>query len=77
MLDLTLALNDLKHVHQAHIVSVGNECKELLLLLGQGEGVPADDIPIHCVNFTDVPAPQASSSPAGRRRSVHAPTPLN
>lgn len=45
MLDLTLALNDLKHVHQAHIVSVGNECKELLLLLGQGEGVPADDIP--------------------------------
>ena len=59
MLDLTLALNDLKHVHQAHIVSVGNECKELLLLLGQGEGVPADDIPIHCVNFTGVPAPQA------------------
>ena len=59
MLDLTLALNDLKHVRQAHIVSVGNECKELLLLLGQGEGVPADDIPIHCVNFTGVPAPQA------------------
>ena len=59
MLDLTLALNDLKHVHQAHIVSTGNECKELLLLLGQGEGVPADDIPIHCVNFTGVPAPQA------------------
>ena len=59
MLDLTLALNDLKHVREAHIVSVGNECKELLLLLGQGEGVPADDIPIHCVNFTGVPAPQA------------------
>ena len=39
MLDLTLALNDLKHVRQAHIVSVGNECKELLLLLGQGEGL--------------------------------------
>ena len=56
MLDLTLALNDLKHVREAHIVSVGNECKELLLLLGQGEG---DDIPIHCVNFTGVPAPQA------------------
>ena len=59
MLDLTLALNDLKHVREAHIVSVGNECKELLLLLGQGEGVPADNIPIHCVNFTGVPAPQA------------------
>ena len=26
MLDLTLALNDLKHVREAHIVSVGNEC---------------------------------------------------
>ena len=74
MLDLTLALNDLKHVHQAHIVSVGNECKELLLLLGQGEGVPADAIastsPVYRL-------PKPSSSPAGRRRSVHAPTPLN
>ena len=46
-------------VGEVHIVSTGNECKELLLLLGQGEGVPADDIPIHCVNFTGVPAPQA------------------
>ena len=59
MLDLTLAMNDLKHVRQAHIVSVGNECKELLLLLGQGERVPTEDIPIHCVNFTGVPAPQS------------------
>lgn len=58
MLDLTLAMNDLKHVRQAHIVSVGNECKELLLLLGQGEEVPTDDIPIHCVNFTSAPVPQ-------------------
>lgn len=59
MLDLTLAMNDLKHVRQAHIVSVGNECKELLLLLGQGEGVPTEDIPIHCVNFTGAPVPQS------------------
>ena len=58
MLDLTLAMNDLKHVRQAHIVSVGNECKELLLLLGQGESLPTDGIPIHCVNFTSAPAPQ-------------------
>ncbi len=63
MLDLTLALNDLKHVREAHIVSVGNECKELLLLLGQGEGVPADDIPIHCVNFTGVPSPSPRLHP--------------
>ena len=59
MLDLTLAMNDLKHVRQAHIVSVGNECKELLLLLGQGERVPTEDIPIHCVNFTGAPVPQS------------------
>ena len=45
MLDLTLAMNDLKHVRQAHIVSVGNECKELLLLLGQGGSLPTDDVP--------------------------------
>lgn len=55
MLDLTLAMNELKHVRQAHIVSVGNECKELLLLLEQGESLPAEDIPIHCVNFTGSP----------------------
>ena len=61
MLDLTLALNSLKHVQEAHIVSVGNECKELLLVLGRGgrkgndsaESIPADSIPIHCINLND------------------------
>ena len=33
MLDLTLALHDLKHVQAAHVVSVNNECKELLAQL--------------------------------------------
>lgn len=50
MLDLTLAVQDLKQVQEAHIVSVGNECKELLLVLGH-EAVSADNIPIHCVNL--------------------------
>ncbi len=49
MLDLSLALQELQHVCQAHIVSVSNECKELLLLLSQ-ESVP--EVPIHCVNLT-------------------------
>ncbi len=49
MLDLSLALQELQHVCQAHIVSVNNECKELLLLLGQE---PVPEIPIHCVNLT-------------------------
>lgn len=49
MLDLSLALKDLRHAQEAHILSVNNECKELLLLLGQE--VPTE-IPIHCVNIT-------------------------
>lgn len=51
MLDLTLALNDLKHVEEAHIVSVSNECKELLLVLNGDVRLPADEVPIHCVNL--------------------------
>lgn len=33
MLDLSLAIQDLKHVQEAHIVSVNNECKELFAYL--------------------------------------------
>ena len=51
MLDLTLAIQDLKHVQEAHIVSVNNECKELLLILGHGTVAP-ENIPIHCINLT-------------------------
>lgn len=54
MLDLSLALKELKHTQEVHILSVNNECKELLLLLGQEtptEQVPAEEIPIHCVNL--------------------------
>lgn len=49
MLDLTLALHALPHTCEVHIVSVQNECKELLLLL-QKE-LP-EELPIHCINFT-------------------------
>ncbi len=58
MLDLTLALHDLKHAQAAHIVSVNNECKELLLVLGHETKLPADEIPIHCVNLTTSQAPR-------------------
>ena len=51
MLDLTLALNDLKHVQEVHIVSAGNECKELLLVLGHKESPSTEEIPVHCVNL--------------------------
>jgi len=52
MLDWHKAANDMgKHVKEIHIVSTGNECKELLLLLSVGhDGEPT----IHCVNDCQV-----------------------
>lgn len=49
MLDLTLALKSMKHVREVHVISVNNECKELLLIIGNE---PSLLIPIHCVNLT-------------------------
>lgn len=51
MLDLTVALDELLHVEQAHVVAVQNECKELLLVLG-GKAPQADDVPITCINLS-------------------------
>ena len=50
MLDLSLAIQDLNHVQEAHIISVNNECKELLLILGHNT-IAAENIPIHCINL--------------------------
>ncbi len=48
MLDWHKAMSDLgEHVAQVHIVSVANECKELLILLS---AFPKSDPVIHCVN---------------------------
>ena len=49
MLDLTLALRDMPHTREAHIVSVNNECKELLLILDREA---TGEVTIHCVNLT-------------------------
>lgn len=49
MLDLSLALKDLINTSEIHIISVNNECKELLLILSNEK---ADQTPIHCINFT-------------------------
>ncbi|NDV80650.1 class I SAM-dependent methyltransferase [Bacteroides sp. 51] len=48
MLDLSLALRALKHTTEVHVISVQNECKELLLILENAD----KDASIHCVNFT-------------------------
>jgi len=49
MLDITLAVKDLRQVESVHIVSVENECKELLFLLSE----KATENPLfHCVNLS-------------------------
>ncbi|MBO6026580.1 MAG: SAM-dependent methyltransferase [Bacteroidales bacterium] len=48
MLDISKALEALKHVKEVHVVAVANECKELLFLMEQDfEGTPT----FTCVNL--------------------------
>jgi Precorrin-6B methylase 2 len=49
MLDLSLALHDLSFVKEVHVISVANECKELLVILSKESS--EDRIPIYCVNI--------------------------
>ena len=66
MLDWRKAVEDLKYVSEVHIVSVDNECKELLLLLDKE---CSGDLHVVCVNlskdgeqsFTFSPSPFLSS----------------
>jgi 16S rRNA G966 N2-methylase RsmD len=53
MLDISMALRELRHVKEVHVVAVANECKELLFILESGyEGNPV----FTCVNLeTDQP----------------------
>ncbi|MCR4765083.1 MAG: SAM-dependent methyltransferase [Bacteroidaceae bacterium] len=51
MLDLDLACKQLKHIAEAHIISVDNECKELLLILSKTVTTDVEHTPIHCVNI--------------------------
>lgn len=48
MLDISQALRELHSVSEVHVVSVGNECKELLFILG---GDTVDEPVIHTINF--------------------------
>lgn len=49
MLDISLALKDLKYGTQVHILSVHNDCKELLFVLDKSANAP---VKLHCLNFT-------------------------
>ena len=50
MLDWRKAVEDLGHVNEVHIVSVDNECKELLLILSKGK----KPLKLFCVNNDQV-----------------------
>ena len=56
MLDWHKAVNDLQKVTEVHVVSVGNECKELLLVMeGNGHEHPDEHpLSIFCVNDEQV-----------------------
>ena len=61
MLDISMALRQLHHVSQVHVVSVRGECKELLLILRQGSR--PEGVSIHCVNLdTDDPPVESQAS---------------
>lgn len=49
MLDITLALNTLKGITDVHIVSVNNECKELLFV--KDKRVGEQPVQFHCINI--------------------------
>lgn len=48
MLDLSLALRDLPYAKEVHVVSVANECKEVLIILEKV--APDKEMAIHCIN---------------------------
>lgn len=49
MLDISLAISQLHAVAEVHVVSVNNECKELLLMLDREQ--QAKDINVHTINI--------------------------
>ena len=62
MLDWHRAVSELKHVREVHVVSVGNECKELLLVLSAAfkgtssleESEESKNLEVYCVNDNQV-----------------------
>ena len=71
MLDLSLALKHLKYVREVHIVSVNNECKELLLIL-QKESA-SSDIAIHCEHIVNASEHQSFSFTQEQERTSDCP----
>ena len=68
MLDWHKAVEELKYVSEVHIVSVDNECKELLMVLGKEQ---TDTLRVVCVNgassFEFIPTLGTNYSQAGNK----------
>lgn len=71
MLDLSLALNRLKYVREVHIISVNNECKELLLILQKTS--ESSHILIHCEQFMNSSEHQSFSFTQEQERTSDCP----
>ena len=71
MLDLSLALKHLKYVREVHIVSVNNECKELLLLLQKESS--SSDITIYCEHIVNASEHQSFSFTQEQERTSDCP----
>jgi len=48
MLDIQDALRRISGVREVHVVSADGECKEVLLVMGRGQG----EVTYHCVNLS-------------------------
>ncbi len=51
MLDISMALRQMKHATEVHVVAVDNECKELLVVMDRDGCLTAEDVVVHCVNL--------------------------
>lgn len=52
MLDISLALSSLKNIREVHVVSINNDCKELVFILSRDNLTEkVNDIEIHTVNI--------------------------
>lgn len=51
MADIRALLSELPEAAEVHILSYGNECKEVLVLMLRGSGLSPDDIPVKAVGL--------------------------
>lgn len=52
MLDISIALKELRYVECLYVISLNGECKELFAILQRNASPESDCTPIHCVNLT-------------------------